>query len=183
VKTAVKGVSLARGLARAQDRATEIFSGSPRLTRTAVANRALHERPQRKGRLLRFVLSDCLRGAFRDARIRSESGRPTGLRRAPRAVHPLHRLEDHPDQSGERQVAHQARGYFERDTLYLDGTDVHFEAGLVSHLTVPGVGEVATNAGYLVAAFDSAGNLKSFKTAGPDDGPIAPYACEYLTDG
>src|SRR5438270_6114382 len=32
------------------------------------------------------------------------------------------------------------RGLTERDTISSDGTDVHFEAGLVSHLVIPGVG-------------------------------------------
>lgn len=72
------------------------------------------------------------------------------------------------------------RAFLERDTVYPDGTDVHFEAGLVAHLVLPGQGEVATNAGYIVAVFDPTGEVVSIRTAGPDDGPIAPYACEYL---
>jgi hypothetical protein len=72
------------------------------------------------------------------------------------------------------------RAFLERDTVYPDGTDIHFEAGLVAHLVLPGQGEVATNAGYIVAVFDPTGNVLSVRTTGPDDGPIAPYACEYL---
>src|SRR5262249_50096285 len=55
------------------------------------------------------------------------------------------------------------RGLMERDTFYTDGTDVHFEAGLVSHLVVPGEGLVATNTGTITAVFDSNGDLVSFE--------------------
>ena len=72
------------------------------------------------------------------------------------------------------------RAFLERDTVYRDGTDVHFEAGLVAHLVLPGQGQVATNAGYIVAVFASSGDVLSVRTAGPDDGPIAQSACEYL---
>ena len=57
---------------------------------------------------------------------------------------------------------------------------MHFEAGLVSHLVVPGVGLVANNAGTITAVFDSDGNLVSFELHGDRDGPILNYACTYL---
>jgi hypothetical protein len=72
------------------------------------------------------------------------------------------------------------RGFTERDIMSTNGTDTHYEAGLVSHLIIPGQGAVAINAGHLVSVFDANGNLVSVTDSGPHDGPIAPYACAYL---
>ncbi len=70
--------------------------------------------------------------------------------------------------------------YNEQFTQYADGTSRLMSAGLVSHLIIPGQGEVIANVGNIIVTFDNAGELISILIAGEHDGRLVQFVCPYL---
>lgn len=68
----------------------------------------------------------------------------------------------------------------ERFVQYDDGSFKAMSAGLVTHLVIPGQGQVAANVGVISVIFDALGQPTSIVIAGEHDGPIQQFVCPCL---